>query len=205
MKTVTLKIPDHLDAKIQKAVARRKESFSDLARRALAREVEEREVDFARLAAPYRGMFRASPIFRYAKAMEPRNIVDAGPLIGWLNAADQWHKWSVAVLSGRRGPLHTTEIVLAKPAGISAAIRSLRMRSSISSGNARSYSRDPWPEHLAHTQQVMLRYPLMDAADASLVTLAESSLRAVLITTDRRDFGPCRGLRNRALKLILPE
>ena len=39
-------------------------------------------------------------------------IVDAGPLIGWLNANDQWHEWSVSTLSARRGPLHTTEIVL---------------------------------------------------------------------------------------------
>ena len=58
MKTVTLKIPDSLDIKIQRAIARRKEKFSHLARRALAREVEEHEVDFARLAAPYRGMFK---------------------------------------------------------------------------------------------------------------------------------------------------
>ena len=58
MKTVTLKIPDSLDAKIRRAIAARKERFSDLARRALAREIEEREIDFARLAAPYRGMFQ---------------------------------------------------------------------------------------------------------------------------------------------------
>lgn len=58
MKTVTLKIPDSLDVKIRRAAARRAESFSELARRALAREVEEREVDFARLAAPYCGMFK---------------------------------------------------------------------------------------------------------------------------------------------------
>ena len=58
MKTVTLKIPDSLDVKIQRAIAKRQESFSDLARRALAREVEERTVDFARLAAPYRWMFK---------------------------------------------------------------------------------------------------------------------------------------------------
>ena len=44
--------------------------------------------------------------------MEIKTIVDAGPLIGWLNAADQWHAWSVAALAARRGPLHTTEIVL---------------------------------------------------------------------------------------------
>jgi len=61
MKTVTLKIPDGLDVKIQRAITRRKESFSHLARRALAREVEEHEVDFARLAAPYRGMFKGAP------------------------------------------------------------------------------------------------------------------------------------------------
>lgn len=57
---MTLKIPDGLDVKIQRAITRRKESFSHLARRALAREVEEHEVDFARLAAPYRGMFKGA-------------------------------------------------------------------------------------------------------------------------------------------------
>jgi hypothetical protein len=60
MKTVTLKIPDGLDVKIRRAITRRKESFSDLARRALTREVEEHEVDFPRLAAPYRGMFKGA-------------------------------------------------------------------------------------------------------------------------------------------------
>ena len=61
------------------------------------------------------------------------------------------------------------------------------------------------PEHLAGTQQLMLKYPAMDAADASLVSLAEMSPKAEIVTTDRRHFKPCRGLRNRALKLILPE
>ena len=60
MKTVTLKIPDGLDLKIRRAITRRKESFSQLARRALARELEEYEVDFARLAAAYRGMFKGA-------------------------------------------------------------------------------------------------------------------------------------------------
>jgi hypothetical protein len=60
MKTVTLKIPDGLDQKIRRAILKRKESFSNLARRALAREVEEHEVDFARLAKPYLGMFKGA-------------------------------------------------------------------------------------------------------------------------------------------------
>lgn len=58
MKTVTLKISDGLEAKIRRAMARRKESFSELARRALVRETEEQEADFARLAAPYQGILK---------------------------------------------------------------------------------------------------------------------------------------------------
>jgi predicted nucleic acid-binding protein len=137
--------------------------------------------------------------------MEIKTIVDAGPLIGWLNAADQWHKWSVSVLSARRGPLHTTEIVLGEacwqlggntqPAH--ALLDLVRKRTLVLVR--------PWPDHLASTQQIMLKYPSMDAADASLVWLAESATKALLVTTDRRDFASCRGLRNRALRLALPE
>lgn len=136
--------------------------------------------------------------------MEIQTIVDAGPLIGWLNATDQWHEWSVSVLSARRGPLHTTEIVLGEacwhlggntqPAH--ALLDLVRKRALVLAR--------PWPEHLADTQQIMLKYPSMDAADASLVSLAELSPKAALITTDRHDFQSCRGSRNRPLKLILP-
>lgn len=55
---MTVKIPASLEAKSRRATAQRKESFSTLARRALTREIEESEVDFAKLAAPYRGMFQ---------------------------------------------------------------------------------------------------------------------------------------------------
>ena len=61
MKTLTFKIPEGMDEKIRRAAARRNESFSDLIRRAVAREIEEDSGDFARLAAPYRGMFEGSP------------------------------------------------------------------------------------------------------------------------------------------------
>lgn len=137
--------------------------------------------------------------------MEPETIVDAGPLIGWLNKADQWHDWSVAVLSARRGPLHTTEIVLGEACWqlggntrVAHALLDLVRKGAIVLAR-------PWPEHLSVSQQIMLKYPRMDAADASLVTLAEMSPKAVLITIDRRHFEPCRGLRNRALKLLLPQ
>ena len=124
--------------------------------------------------------------------------------IGWLNAADQWHDWSVAVLSARRGPLHTTEIVLGEACWQLAATPSRLMRCSIWCRKGALVLARPWPEHLAGTQQIMLKYPSMDAADASLVA-RRISPKAALVTTDRRDFQPCRGLRNRALKLIGPK
>ena len=136
--------------------------------------------------------------------MEIRTIVDAGPLVGWLNAADQWHEWSIAALSACRGPLHTTEIVLgeacwhlggnSQPAH---ALLDLVKKGAIILVQV-------WPEHLATTQKIMLKYPTMDAADASLVTLAEMFPKATIVTTDRRDFEPCKGLSKRALKLVLP-
>ncbi|CAN5496824.1 hypothetical protein BH20VER3_BH20VER3_15050 [soil metagenome] len=137
--------------------------------------------------------------------METRTLVDAGPLIGWLNAGDQWHEWSVATLSARRGTLHTTEIVLGEACwhlgGNTQAAHALL---DLVRKKALVLAR-PWPEHLGECQQVMLKYPAMDAADASLVILAEKFPKALLVSTDRRHFEPCRGLRNRALKLLLPE
>ena len=137
--------------------------------------------------------------------MEIRTIVDAGPLIGWLNGTDQWHKWSVAVLSARRGPLHTTEIVLGEACWhLGGNTQPVHALLDLVRKGALILAR-LWPEHLADGQQIMLKYPSMDAADASLVSLAESSPKADLVTTDRRDFELCRGLRNRRLKLVLPD
>ncbi len=107
-------------------------------------------------------------------------------------------------LSARRSPLHTTEIVLGEACwhlgGNSQPAHALL---DLVRKGALILVR-PWPEHLAGTQRIMLKYPAMDAADASLVSLAEMSPKAVIITTDRRHFKLCRGLRNRALKLVLP-
>ena len=137
--------------------------------------------------------------------MEIKTIVDAGPLVVWLNAGDQWHDWSVAALSARRGPLHTTEIVLGEACWhLGGNTQPAHALLDLVRKGALILAR-PWPEHLTGTQQIMLKYPSMDAADASLVSLAELWPKATLVTIDRRDFQPCRGLRNRTLKLLLPE
>ncbi len=136
--------------------------------------------------------------------MEVTALVDAGPLVGWLNAADQWHDWALAALSQVRGPLHTTEVVLGEACWHLGgntqpthallnlvrigAIRLLRL----------------WPEHLQRTQELMLKYRQMDAADASLVVLSEIHRHAVVITTDRRDFRVYRRFGRHRLPLVCP-
>jgi predicted transcriptional regulator len=61
MKTVTIKISEELDGRLRRLARKRKESFSELARRALAREVEEERSTFAEQAAAYKGMFAGEP------------------------------------------------------------------------------------------------------------------------------------------------
>lgn len=137
--------------------------------------------------------------------MEIETLVDAGPLIGWFDAADQWHEWSTTVLARHRGHLHTTEIVLGEACWqLGANTQAVHALLTLVRKHALFIAR-PWPDHLAMTQEIMLKYPRMDAADASLVTLAEISPTASIVTTDRRDFETCRGLRNRALRVVLPE
>ncbi|MDD2762750.1 MAG: PIN domain-containing protein [Opitutaceae bacterium] len=136
--------------------------------------------------------------------MDVKAIVDAGPLVGWLNADDQWHAWSVEVLSDCRGALSTTEIVLGeacwhlggntKPAH---ALLSLVRNGAV-------VLVQPWPEHLARTQELMLKYACMDAADASLVVLSELHPRAQIITTDFANFRLYRRFRDQPLPLKIP-
>lgn len=136
--------------------------------------------------------------------MEVRTLVDAGPLIGWLNRSDQWHHWSVSALSAVNGPLHTTEIVLgeacwnlggnSQPAH---ALLNLVRKGAIQLLH-------PWPESLGRTQELMIKYSKMDAADASLVVLSEIFPHATVITTDRQDFSVYRRYRSQKIPAIFP-
>ena len=136
--------------------------------------------------------------------MDVKRIVDAGPLVAWLNQADQWHAWATEALAQGRGPLHTTEIVLGEACyhlgGNSAPVQALLdwvRRGAI-------VLLPIWPRHLARTQELMLKFERMDAADASLVVLSELHPRAIIVTVDARDFRVYRRFRREALPLLMP-
>lgn len=136
--------------------------------------------------------------------MEVANLVDAGPLIGWLNASDQWHSWAVDTLSAVRGPLHTSEIVLGEACWhLGGNTQPVHALLALVRTGAIQLLR-PWPVHLARTQELMMKYERMDASDASLVVLSEVHRHARIITTDRRDFTVYRRYGRYRLPVILP-
>jgi len=136
--------------------------------------------------------------------MEVKNLVDAGPLIGWLNASDQWHEWSVDTLSAIRGPLHTSEIVVGEACWhLGGNTQPAHALLALIRTGAIQLLR-PWPDHLSRTQELMMKYDRMDAADASLVVLSEIHRHAKISTTDRRDFSVYRRFGRHLLPVILP-
>jgi ABC-type polysaccharide/polyol phosphate export permease len=62
----------------------------------------------------------------------------------------------------------------------------------------------PWPENLTRTQELMLKYPTMDAGDASIVVLSEQYPKAQIITTDSTDFSIYRRFRSQKIPAIFP-
>ena len=137
--------------------------------------------------------------------MPVRALVDAGPLIGWLNASDQWHEWSCSVLSQVPGPIHTSEIVLGEACwNLGGNTRPAHaLLTLVRLGAIRLLQ--PWPDHLERTQTLMLKYEAMDAADASLVVLSEMYPKAKVITTDRTDFSVYRRFRSQKIPVVCPE
>lgn len=133
-----------------------------------------------------------------------RYLIDAGPLIGALSARDQWHSWSAQVVATLDEPVFTSETVFGEarhllktePAAIVALIRQVTER--------RLTLLPMWETGGQRASELILRYPRMDAGDASLVVLSERFPKAKIITLDVRDFTVYRRSRGEALPLIHP-
>jgi predicted nucleic acid-binding protein len=133
-------------------------------------------------------------------------LLDTGPLIACLDAADPLHPKARTALEGFRGRLCTTgavvteamHFVAAHPDGPAKLVEFLeRSRADI------------WdcftPAVLRHATQLMRRYAdtPMDFADATLVLLAgESGVRDIL-TFDLRGFRTFRTPHGRPFRLVL--
>jgi predicted nucleic acid-binding protein len=130
-------------------------------------------------------------------------LVDAGPVIGFLDADDQWHKWSTETLAVLDEPLATTETVIAEAGH---RLRKLRPALAVIPrlvAEGRLQLIPVFAEHPSRVGELLAKYPQMDVGDATLVVLSELCPRARLITVDD-DFRHYRRFRNRSVPLVIP-
>jgi uncharacterized protein len=134
----------------------------------------------------------------------PEHIVDTGPLVGWINARDQWHAWSVDVMESLTPPLMTCEAVIAEAGWQLGRSRVAldRLYGLVDAGALRIV--DLLPEHMPHIRALSAKYEEMDFCDAAVVRLAEIYPRAKVITTDSEHFTIYRRFRDKPLDLIRP-
>lgn len=137
------------------------------------------------------------------KASAINYLVDAGPIVGLLNEADQWHDWSHGVLTSLDDVVDTTETIWAEVCHHLKRDRKTLLAAAESVRQGRIVLHSGWRDP-SRVVALLERYAQMDAGDASLVVLSEEFPRAKIITTDVRDFTIYRRFRNEPLPLIHP-
>jgi len=135
---------------------------------------------------------------------EPRYLVDAGPLVGLLSNRDQWHEWSHRALTLIDEPMLTTETVLAEVCHLVGPYRPALLQVTAMLASRRLRAEPILGDHPERCGELLAKYPLMDAADATLVVLSEQFPRARLITLDS-DFRHYRRFRDGAIPLLSPK
>ena len=137
--------------------------------------------------------------------MSGTTLVDAGPLVAFLNRGDAHHVWARAQLARLHPPLVTCEAVLAEacdllrrhPGGVPALLTVLD-RGLVSVG----FRLD---EHVRRVAELMDRYGdvPMSLADACLVRMSEMSPGSPVLTLDPA-FRGYRRLGRQTIPLIIP-
>ena len=133
-------------------------------------------------------------------------LLDTGPLVAYLDAADPAHRDVATRLGGWTGRLCTTSAVVTEAMHFVAASRqgpSLLASFAQQAGLLVYECAQPW--QLAEAAALMARYAdtPMDFADATLVLLAERLNLFDIATLDRRGFTAYRAARRRPFRLVL--
>jgi len=134
----------------------------------------------------------------------PEHIVDTGPLVGWINRRDQWHRWSVSAMQDLEPPLITCESVIAESAWHLRNSREAvdRLYGLVEAGALRIVPL--LPDHIAHFRALSAKYAEMDFCDAAVVRLSEMHPLAVVLTTDAEHFTVYRRFQNKPIPLVHP-
>jgi len=110
-----------------------------------------------------------SAIFPRVKVSAINYLVDAGPLIGFLDGDDQWHAWSTQTLAALAEPLVTTETAVAEACHHLRKLRSALVVIPRLITEGRLLLAPVFAEHPRRIGELLAKYPLMDTGDATLV------------------------------------
>jgi predicted nucleic acid-binding protein len=131
-------------------------------------------------------------------------LLDAGPLVGLFDAADQWHSWSRGALGAIEERMATTETALAEACHHLRRTRSALRDIMLMLAEGRVVLVSILNENPQRIGELLEQYPEMDVGDATLVVLSEVFPRAKLVTIDRRDFSIYRRRDGHAVPTIMP-
>jgi len=133
-------------------------------------------------------------------------LVDTGPLVAYLDAAEPTHERVAEVLDGFSGRLVTTGAVITEAMHlVSDAPRGPRLLADLIGASGMQVFDLCRPPELREAVGLMERYSdtPMDFADATLVLLAEGLGVRDVLTLDRRGFSTYRTRRRRGFRLVL--
>lgn len=134
----------------------------------------------------------------------PNGLVDAGPIIAWLNRKDSHRPRVKAFLDRWRGNLLTTWPVLAEASALLPAHLRVPLLRWVERGGAQVFELPAAAAGpLADLMSKYRDHP-MDLADASLVWLADQVGFTDVITIDDRDFAAYRTPSGKPFRNLLP-
>ena len=134
-------------------------------------------------------------------------LIDTGPLVAYVDAADPAHQSVVDVLDGFSGRLHTTAAVVTEAMHlVSDDVDGPEALVELLNTGGAEVAAVTEPASLRAAVVLMKKYrdTPMDFADATLVLLAEELNVTEIATLDRRGFSTYRLSRGRAFRLVLP-
>lgn len=140
---------------------------------------------------------------RAMRAGVRRALMDTGPLVAWLDAADRQHGLVRTFMTGYRDELLSTWPVLTEVCHLLPEALVSGFLRWVEAGGMTIVEVPPAAlPVLADRMDKYADLP-MDLADASLIWVAETTGVLDVVTLDRRDFGIYRTARGKALRNLL--
>lgn len=138
--------------------------------------------------------------------MNPRVLVDTGPLVAFLNRADRYYKWAVERAAAISPPLFTCEAVISEACFL---LRNIpNAPDALLELVKRKLVAVPFQleQEITAVKKLMARYDNvpMSLADACLVRMSEQYAGSVVLTLDR-DFRIYRRLGRQVIPVIAPD